>query len=201
MNKTAELVGLWAAYEAKHPKAGLKDFCRTYLAEQEEAGAPGFWMSPVPPDGISLLTKLMGRIAKLHSIYAVTAFKECGINSFDEFLYLNSIGSTQELRKTEAITANFNELSSGLLIIDRLIKAKLVAEQPDKDDKRSKRLQITQKGLQVLESCYAKLAEINQQCFGGLSEEQVKLCTQLLQPVELFLAEKWLEGKKKQVIK
>jgi len=197
MNKTAELAVLWAAYEAEHPKAELKDFCRSYLAGQDETSTPGFWMSPVPPDDVSLLTKLIGRIAKLHSIYAVTAFKACGINSFDEFLYLNSIGSTQELRKTETITANFNELSSGLLIIDRLIKAKLVTEQPDKDDKRSKRLHITKKGLQMLECCYAKLAEINQQCFGGLSEEQVKLCTQLLQPVEFFLADKWLADKKK----
>lgn len=197
MNKTAELVNAWAAYEAKYPEAGLKDFCRSYLAESDETGDPGFWMSPVPPDSISLLTKLVGRIAKLHSIYAVNSFKECGINSFDEFLYLNSIASTRELRKTEAVTANFNELSSGLLIIDRLIKAKLVAEQPDKEDKRSKRMQVTKKGLQILETCYKKLADINKLCFEGLNEEQVKLCTQLLQPVEFFLADKWLAGKKK----
>jgi hypothetical protein len=40
----------------------------------------------------------------------------------------------------EVIYANFNELSSGLLILDRLKKAGLTVEKADNKDKRINRL-------------------------------------------------------------
>ena len=197
MNKTVELINLWAKYEEENPKADISQFCQAYLAGQEEKNQKiAFWQSPVPPDSISILTKLMGRIAKLHQIYAVAAFKDCGISSFDEFLYLNSIANTSNPKKTDIILANFNELSSGLLILDRLKKTKLIMEQEDESDKRSKRLSITKEGIHELKACYQKLREVNHLCFGDLDAEQVKLCIQLLQPVEASLAKQWLEDKK-----
>jgi hypothetical protein len=198
MNKTVELLNLWAKYEEENPKAELSQFCQAYLVNQErKKQETGFWQSPVPPDSVSMLTKLVGRIARLHTIYTVGAFKDCGISSFDEFLYLNSIANTSNPKKTDVILANFNELSSGLLILDRLKKANLIVEQGDELDKRTKRLEITKEGASVLKDCYQKLTEVNEKCFGGLTEEQVQLCIQVLQPVEASLASQWLEDKKK----
>ncbi|GAB4013315.1 hypothetical protein GCM10028808_32030 [Spirosoma migulaei] len=198
MNKTVELINLWAKYEEENPKAGLSQFCQDYLVNQEQKTKKvTFWQSPVPPDSASILTKLVGRIARLHNLYVMGAFKDCGISTFDEFLYLNSIANTSTPKKTDVILANFNELSSGLLILDRLKKAELIVEQGDKLDKRTKRLELTKEGASVLAACYQKLSEVNEMCFGGLAEEQVQLCIQLLQPVEASLAKQWLEDKKK----
>ena len=199
MNKTVELLNLWAEYEEKNPRAELSQFCQAYLVNQEpKTNRTVFWQSPVPPDSASLLIKLVGRIAKLNNIHAVAAFKECGLSSFDEFLYLNSIVHSSNPKKTDVILANFNELSSGLLILDRLRKAKLIKEQVDETDKRTKRLAITQEGVSVLKDCYRKLDEINQMCFNGLAEEQIALCIQILQPVEASLANQWIDDKRKQ---
>lgn len=198
MNKTVELINLWAKYEEENPKAEIDQFCQDYLVKQDQKTQKAtFWQSPIPPDSASMLTKLVGRIAKLHNLYAMGAFKDCGISSFDDFLYLNSISHTPNPKKTDIILANFSELSSGLLILDRLKKAKLIVEQEDELDKRAKRLEMTQKGASVLEACYQKLNEVNEMCFGGLAEDQVKLSIQLLQPVEASLARKWLEDKRK----
>lgn len=198
MNKTVALINLWAKYEEENPRAEIGQFCQDYLVSQEQKTRKvTFWQSPVPPDSTSMLTKLIGRIAKLHNLYAVDAFKDCGISSFDDFLFLNSIAHTPNPKKTDIILANFSELSSGLLILDRLKKAKLIVEQADELDKRTKRLEMTKDGASVLEACYQKLNEINEMCFSGLAEEQVKLSIQLLQPVEAALARKWLEDKKK----
>ncbi|MDJ1480942.1 hypothetical protein QNI16_10655 [Cytophagaceae bacterium YF14B1] len=197
MNKTVELVNLWAKYEEENPTAELSQFCQAYLINLEQKNKKAdFWQSPIPPDDTSMFTKLLGRIAKLHSLYAIGAFKECGISSFDEFLYLNSISNTPNSKKTDIILANFNELSSGLLILDRLKKANLIAEQEDELDKRTKRISITKDGTRVLEACYQKLSKVNQMCFGKLSQEQIQLGIQLLQPIEASLAKKWLEDKK-----
>ncbi|WP_170061169.1 MarR family winged helix-turn-helix transcriptional regulator [Spirosoma aerolatum] len=198
MNKAVELLNLWAAYEEENPKADISQFCQAYLVNQEQKNRqPTFWESPVPPTSTSTLTKLVGRIARLQGLYAVHAFKDCGISSFDEFLYLNSLANSSNLKKTDIILANFNELSSGLLILDRLRKANLIAEQGDELDKRTKRVSMTEEGARVLKACYQKLSEINEMCFAGLSEEQINLCIQLLQPVEASLARQWLADKKK----
>ncbi|NIJ52652.1 MarR family winged helix-turn-helix transcriptional regulator [Dyadobacter arcticus] len=198
MNKTAELVNLWAQFEEENPEAEISRFCQAYLVSQEQkTEKAAFWQSPLPPDKTSMLTKLIGRIAKLHNLYAIAAFKDHGVGSFDEFLYLNSIASTPNPKKTDVIIANFNELSSGLLILDRLRKAKLIEELSDDLDKRTKRLAMTKEGISILVACYEKLNDVNEMCFDGLSEEQISLCIQLLQPVEALLAKSWLNNKKK----
>ena len=198
MNKTVALINLWAKFEEENPNAEISQFCQAYLLNQKQPNKKvAFWKSPVPPDSASILTKLLGRIAKLHNIQAIGAFKNCGINSFDEFLYLNSIANTSRPKKTDVILANFNELSSGLLILDRLKKANLIVEQGDELDKRTKRLAVTKEGARVLEACYQKLTQVNEMCFGALAKEQVELCIQLLQPIEASLAKQRLEDKKK----
>ncbi|MCX6213672.1 hypothetical protein [Spirosoma sp.] len=198
MNKAVELLNLWANYEQENPKADLTQFCQAYLASQQhKSSLASFWQSPVPPDRASLLIKLIGRISKLHTLHALAAFKKCGLNSFDEFLYLSSVAYMTNPKKTDVISAHFNELSSGLLILDRLKKSGLILEQGDAYDKRTKRLTITSKGQSLLEACYQKLNEVNQLCFGELAEDQVELGIHLLQPVEASLAEHWLGAKMK----
>ncbi|MBN8826381.1 MULTISPECIES: MarR family winged helix-turn-helix transcriptional regulator [unclassified Spirosoma] len=198
MNKAVELLNRWASYEEENPKADLVQFCQAYLVSQQpKTSLATFWQSPVPPNKASMLIKLIGRISKLHTLHALAAFKECGLNSFDEFLYLSSIAYMTNPKKTDVITAHFSELSSGLLILDRLKKSGLILEQGDALDKRTKRLTITSKGQNQLEICYQKLNEVNQMYFGNLTEEQVELGNQLLQPIEAKLAQQWLEAKMK----
>ncbi|GAB4036275.1 MarR family winged helix-turn-helix transcriptional regulator [Spirosoma gilvum] len=198
MNKAVELLNLWAIYEQENPKADLAQFCQAYLLSlQSKASLATFWQSPAPPDKASLLIKLMGRVSKLHTLQALAAFKDAGLNSFDEFLYLSSIAYMANPKKTDVISAHFNELSSGLLILDRLKKSGLILEQGDALDKRTKRLNITTKGQTQLAACYQKLNQVNQQCFDELTEEQLDLVIQVLQPVEATLAQQWMEAKLK----
>ncbi|GAB3281175.1 hypothetical protein GCM10027347_56630 [Larkinella harenae] len=198
MKKAVELITLWAKYEEENPGADIRQFCQAYLTQPEQRSVEvAFWQSPVPPDSTSTFTKLVGRVAKLHTVDAESAFKVFGISSFDEFLYLNSIANTLNPKKTDVILANFNELSSGLLILSRLKKAELIVEQEDEFDKRTKRLAITEEGGRVLKACYQTLNEVNERCFGALSDEQVQMGIELLQPIEASLATKWIEAKKK----
>lgn len=198
MNKTAELVRLWAEYEADHPDAGIAEFCHFFLIrEREKKNQVNFSGGIMPPDLFSVMTKMMGRIAKLHSTYALIALKACGLNSLDEFLYLNTIGNTTHPRKTQVIYSNFNELSSGLLILDRLKNKGLISEEDDKEDKRSKRVSISKKGNKILMECYKKLSTTNAFFFKAIPEDDIRLCIQLLSPIESKFSAKWMEDKGK----
>jgi predicted transcriptional regulator len=196
MNLTVELVQEWGRFEENYPNANLNDFCRYYLVHhREKQDSDKFLGGIVPPKADQTLAKLMDRTMKLYFIYAAPALKVVGIKSFDEFLYINSIGNLEKPRKTDVITANFNELSSGLLIIERLAKKGYVEEVGDDIDKRSKRLSLTYKGKSVLKACYEQLRLLNDLFFGHMPNEDIELCIQLLTPLEIKFSKNWQKDK------
>src|ERR1700743_3520713 len=169
MNKTVELVNLWGDYETAHPADGILQFCRfLLLKEQHEKRKLTFAKSPMPDQPASVLAKMLGRLGRLLNNYAGIALRQCGLSSFEEFFYLNDISTNNNPKKTEVIYANFNELSSGLLILDRLKKSGLIREKSDDKDKRIKRLAITPKGTTILRECYTKLNRINTAIFENM---------------------------------
>ena len=200
MNKTVELVRLWGEYETGHPTDGIIQFCRfLLLREKQQKGKLTFAKSAMPDQPASVLAKMLGRLGRLLNNYAGIALRQCGLSSFEEFFYLNDIAANDHPKKTEVIYANFNELSSGLLILDRLIKAGLIGEKADNKDKRLKRLMITKKGIAVLRQCHIKLNEINLAIFDGMPEDDMLLCVQLLSPTESRVSNKWIQDKRKSI--
>ncbi len=66
MNKTAEIVNLWAEFEEKHATAGIDDFCRYYLIKKRGEDTEGSAkVQPYPPH--SRLAKLIGKLMRLNS--------------------------------------------------------------------------------------------------------------------------------------
>lgn len=197
MNKTVELVNEWGNFEKEHPDAHILDFCRYMLGKQtENAGKENYLGGAIPPDHFSQVAKMLGRISKIHASVALPLLKKHGINSFEDFAFLNTIYRMGQPRKIDVINSNFVELSSGLLILERLKKSRWIDEKTDDNDKRSKRLNILPKGKEVLEQVYKHMAVLNQQCFGVVPADDLALCVLLLGPVEAAMAELWLKTKK-----
>jgi len=197
MNKTAEIVNRWAAFEAEHPGADLKDFYRYELIKERESETDlNFLGGLIPPKANQMLPKVMDRIIKIYMVYASGLFKSIDIGSFDEFLYLSGIQYLEKSRKIDVINNNFNELSSGLLILGRLKKKGLIIEQEDKTDKRSKLLSLTTNGQKKLAKCYELLDLLNQVIFKDMKPDDMLLCIKLLKPIEMKFASLSLSDKK-----
>lgn len=198
MNKAVELLNLWADFENNHQEAEIEDFCRYLLIREKEKDKKNVFLgTALPPDNLSKLAKIVGRVAKLQNAYAVIALKDCGLSTLDEFIYMNDIYSTDMPHKTKVIYSNFNELSSGLLILERLKKKNLILEQENPIDKRSKILSITPKGKNVLFSCYEKLGLVNQFFYDKMTDDDVIFCIQLLSATEVEFSNRWLADKSK----
>ncbi|GAA0558572.1 MarR family winged helix-turn-helix transcriptional regulator [Chitinophaga japonensis] len=199
MNKTVALVVEWGQFEQKHPDGSIEDFCRHYLARQEEKKQQGPLVGGVvPPFADGLLMKIIGRISKLNMSYANMALKETNLNQIEEFGMLFTIKQEKNPKKTEVIYANLFELSSGTDMLARLIKRGLVKEYDDLEDKRSKRLEITAKGEKEIETCYAKIRKVAGMMMHELSENDKELCIQLLKNIEVKFSALWQKhrGKK-----
>ena len=185
MNRTAEIVNKWVEFESRHPDANIHDFYRYELIKEREGKKSFTFLGGViPPKADQILVKILDRIIKIHGVYNQNLLRNIGIGGMDEFLYLNNVQHLENLRKIDIINTNFNELSSGLLIIERLIKKGLLVEMPDPNDKRSKLMELTDLGKEKLNACYSALNKLNEVIFNHLEEDELSLCIQMLKPIE-----------------
>ncbi len=198
MNKTVALVNEWAWFEQKHPDGNLEDFCRYYLAQRREGTEKGVLVGGVvPPINDGLLLKIIGRINKLNMAYANKALEGTGLNQIEEFGLLLTIRQEGSPKKTETIYANLFELSSGTDMLNRMKKRGLIREVNDKEDKRSKRLELTAKGEKTIEQSFGRIRKNAQMLVNDLAEDDKELCIQLLKNVEIKFSALWPQHKAK----
>jgi len=200
MNKTVNLVNLWGEFEAKHPDAEIEDFCRYYLTSLREKDNLGkLFNGMMPPTDKIILSKLVQRISTIQQSYANAALADTLVKQLEEFIVLNTIMSLKEGKKTEVIYSSMLELSTGLNILSNLLKQDFITEEDDKDDKRSKRVKITAKGEEVLQSCYIQLRKANSLVYQDMAEEDISLTVQLLKNVDIKLSPLWQQHKGKSI--
>lgn len=198
MNKTVELVNEWAKFESNHPEGSIADFCRYFLAHQGEKKTKGALVVGVIPDFTDgLLMKIIGRISKLNMFYANMAFKDTEVNQIEEFGMLMTIRQNKSPRKTDVIYDNLYELSSGTDMLRRLQKRGLIKEYIDKNDKRSKRVELTPKGERTADQCYQQMVKNARMMTYDLVDDDKKLAVQLLKGIEMKYSTLWLQHKSK----
>jgi len=196
MNKTVELVNAWGTFEEKHPQGNIEDFCRHYLAGKQEKKIDGPMVGGVvPPLPAGLLLKLIGRIHKLNMFYANMALKGTELNQIEEFGMLLTVAQEKNPRKTDVIYANLFELSSGTDMLTRLKSRGLIREYDDKEDKRSKRIELTPKAEKVIDKCFGRVRKMAQMMLHDLSDDDKELCIQLLKNVEIKFSALWPKHK------
>ena len=76
-------------------------------------------------------------------------------------------------------------------MLNRMRKRGLIKEYGDEEDKRSKRLQLTDKGLEACRLSLKKIENNARMLLHELGEEDVQLCIQLLKQVEIKLSARW----------
>jgi DNA-binding MarR family transcriptional regulator len=199
MNKTVELVNHWAEFETKYPKGNIEDFCRHYLAHQKQKKIAGPLVGGVVPSfNEGLLLKIIGRISKLNMAYANIALRGTELNQIEEFGILQTIKKEKNPKKTEVIYANLFELSSGTDMLNRMKKRGLIKEYTDKEDKRSKRIELTPKGEKTAVACSAKIGKNAKMLMNDLDDDAKELCIQLLQNTEIKFSALWQQHKGKE---
>lgn len=198
MNKTVELVNHWSEFGENHPNGSIEDFCRYYLGHQEQKKVKGRLVGGVVPSlNEGLLLKIIGRISKLNMAYANIALKGTDLNQIEEFGVLQTILKEKSPKKTEVIYANLFELSSGTDMLNRMKKRGLIKEHADKDDKRSKRIELTTKGKEVAAACTAKIERNAIMLMNDLTDDDKALCIQLLKNIEIKFSALWQKHKGK----
>jgi DNA-binding MarR family transcriptional regulator len=136
-----------------------------------------------PPNNISILLVLMYRYVR---VYIKKALKDSPIQTADEFSFLITLTTYESMTKTELITSQIMEITSGTEIIKRLLKQELIREFADPVDKRSVRVAITDKGKKELSATFPGMNVVAKIVIGSLSQPEIKTLYYLLNKLDFY---------------
>lgn len=123
------------------------------------------------------------RYAKLQ---AKSAIADTDFSTPDDFIYLITLMSFGSMSKTALIKMNVHEKSAGIQIVNRLINTGLVEQTGDSADKRSKRIHITSKGMELLNGSMQNIRAATRNVTEPLSYQEKMDLIRLLNKLENF---------------
>jgi len=132
---------------------------------------------------ISILIVLMNHYAKW---YIKKVLRDSLLQTPDEFSFLITLMTYDSLSKSELITKQVMEKTSGSEVIRRLIKRGLIVESADENDKRSVRVSITQSGREEILRILPLMSKVTKIVVGNLSAEEINTLSYLLKKLDYF---------------
>jgi len=128
---------------------------------------------------VSFLLSLQNRHYKA---YAKNALIDSDLSSPEGFSFLYHLNMVESFRKMELIKMHQLEPPSGIEVLKRLIHRKFIEEFDDPDDKRARRIRISETGKQKLQSLLPKMQEVFSSMTAELSlNEKIHLISFLRQ--------------------
>ena len=134
-------------------------------------------------NSIGRLFVYMSRYAKS---YIKKALEDSLLQTPEDFTCLAILLTNESLSKTELINRNLQEKTSGAEVIKRLLAANLITQWDDQEDKRGKRLSITQKGKTLLYHVFNDMNYVGKIVAGNLTLAEKYTLHYLLQKLETF---------------
>ncbi|TAD99315.1 MAG: MarR family transcriptional regulator [Bacteroidetes bacterium] len=141
------------------------------------------------------IARLLSFVYRYAKIYIKKALEDTELATTDEFGYLAALSEVESMTKIELIAKNIHEKTTGMEIIKRLLKANLIAQVKDINDKRSTRISITKKGEQVFFGLFAKMTMAADLITADLNEVEKWQFFQLLNKLECFHSPVFLNEK------
>jgi DNA-binding MarR family transcriptional regulator len=189
-NQLVNLVNLWHTYEKENDHASIEGFARLYLAKLENSQT--VWHnnnleSQIPIDALPIIShvgKLFGRITRFGQMYFKKALSHMNLSSSIDFEYLRLLNDYESIKKSELINLSISDFTTGIEVIKRLVKNAYAEEFPDTEDKRSKRLKITEKGKEMLGQIFVQVKKLGPIHFGALSDDEIRLLLQILKKLD-----------------
>lgn len=150
-------------------------------------------IAPIIFDGDKTLTTDNAELGQLVSLlyryvkmYAKQAMENSPLNNVDEFSYLIVSMVHGEMSKTELISHNAHEKTTGMEMIKRLTKLGFLEQNAAPNDGRSQLVRISDHGRQVLFPLLTEMRKVSMIANGNLTETELATLIGLLKKLETF---------------
>jgi DNA-binding MarR family transcriptional regulator len=194
-----QLLSLVEEFEKKSPEkeimlADFTGFLLNHLgATGSEQITPDIRFGDAEAEAIRLAYQIdnnIGRLFVYMSRYAKSYIKKTlegtPLQTAEDFTCLAILLTHKNISKGELISRNIQEKTSGTEVIRRLIAAGLAEQWDDKNDKRGKRIAITQQGRELLYKIFDDMDYVGKMITGNLTFSEKLTLQHLLQKLESF---------------
>lgn len=195
-----QLIDLWESYEEKEQELNLLDFAdwmRIKLKKNpqlnrkisynnskiEQPGLVAYYKSLDEP---TQFLEVISRISRYHEFYIRKFLVDLPINNRLEYLFLNTVRQMHQAKKTDLIHIHLVDYSTGMDTIKRLINNGFLTETSDKNDKRVRLLEITEKGLGILLHADKKVTDERNMFLSCISMNKWKKAMPVLDEINKF---------------
>lgn len=170
---------------------GFREWFRAEQISTHEAVWEGKKEGRTPESLINTLLVHMNHYAKS---YAKSAIYGSDFSTQDDFIFLINLKAFGAMTKMELIKINKQEKPVGIKIINRLIANGWVEQKKSDVDKRSKIINITKSGLNVLNQQMEKIRKATKIVTGNLNANEKMQLIHLLQKLDGFHQELYAES-------
>ena len=183
MDEVINILQNWSDYRKEHPKSEFEDYCRFYVASRTlKTSGSSKIVRPSNPDGLFMMS--LSRSILAFWVYMRIALKGMPLRSIEDIMFCSALNNLGESRKTDVINYAMMEISTGTDILNRLIKKGFINQRVDPNDKRSRLLTLTPAGTIALKKCFKKAALARKLFLADLTEDDKKLITNILFPLQ-----------------
>jgi DNA-binding MarR family transcriptional regulator len=192
-NLITELVDLVAIYELEtdHKKEDVHLFVqwmneRFRTADSNSLVEPDWKGKSKGRSAESVINTALVHVYRYAKTIAKNVIVGSPLSTPDDLIYLITLVSQGSMTKTALLKCNIHEKSSGIQIINRLIKNGLVEQLATDSDKRNRMVHITEKGSEVLNEHMPRIKAASQQVTEPLSHQEKMDMIRLLTKLEDF---------------
>ena len=132
------------------------------------------------------LAQLLHELSKHFKLYSKKVLLDSDLVSMDGHNFLSMLYHCDSMRKIELIKANYMETPSGIEVIKRLLNKGFIEEFDDPDDKRSKRVKVTDKGKKEYQETIPYILKVIKTLAGNMSDEKKMELVTLLDELNAF---------------
>lgn len=134
----------------------------------------------------SIISTLLVHMNRFGKSYSKAAILGSEFSTQEEFIYLINLKAFGQMTKMDLIKKNVQEKPAGMLTINRLMLKEWITQESSEEDKRSKLISITTKGLEVLEQQMSKIRQATSIVSGNLSSSEKLELIKLLHKLNTF---------------
>jgi DNA-binding MarR family transcriptional regulator len=118
------------------------------------------------------LTFLLIMQSRHYKTYSKKVLQNSEMKTPDDYSFLYHLSLVDSFRKMELINIHLLEAPSGIEVLKRLLKKKLIEEFDDPDDKRAKRIRLTKKGSSELKKIVPQMQEVYKHMTAGMNMKE-----------------------------
>lgn len=189
LNQVLALLKEYEQLNANHRQQDIHDFKKwitaTHLKESVNL-EPDWEFKSTGRSAESVINTLIVHLNRYAKTYSKSAIDGSAFATQEDFIFLISLRAFGEMTKMELIKKNVHEKSVGMLIINRLIDKEWIIQTDSSIDKRSKLIQISEKGIEALDGQMDKIRLASKIVVGNLTEQEKMLLIELLTKLDHF---------------